>query len=166
MAYDVWFALTCVASMPPLPLLHVPRPRLSLPVSDDLQPVIHMPPPHPSRVCLGRGPPHPLDPLPQSRHLLLRPVLQTPLSELTRCQWPPLPLLFPAPPLRPCSSLFCDTGGGGGGEILEEAGSFSGQALLLSYPYPRGRGVQSWRQAPTHRLVHSTYPISNHTQCR
>ena len=36
-----------------------------------------------------------------------------------------------------CTSLFCDTGGGGG-EILEEAGTFSGQALLLSYPYPTG----------------------------
>ena len=48
--------------------------------------------------------------------------------------------------------------GEGGGEILEEAGTFSGQALLLSYPYPRGGGVQSRRQAPTHRLVHSTYP--------
>ena len=63
------------------------------------------------------------------------------------------------------ASLFCDTGGGGGGEILEEAGTFSGQALLLSYPYPRGGGVQSRRQAPTHRLVYSTYPISNHRQC-
>ena len=48
--------------------------------------------------------------------------------------------------------------GEGGGEILEEAGTFSGQALLLSYPYPRGGGVQSRRQAPTHHLVHSTYP--------
>ena len=37
-------------------------------------------------------------------------------------------------------SLFCDTGGGGGGEILEEAGIFSGQALVLSYPYPKGGG--------------------------
>ena len=48
-------------------------------------------------------------------------------------------------------------GGEGGAEILEEAGTFSGQALLLSYPYPGGGGVQSRRQAPTHRLVHSTY---------
>ena len=40
-------------------------------------------------------------------------------------------------------------GGRGGGEILEEAGTFSGQALLLSYPYPRGGGVQS-RSACTH----------------
>ena len=62
-------------------------------------------------------------------------------------------------------AFFVIRGGEGGGEILEEAGTFSGQALLLSYPYPRGGGVQSRRQAPTHRLVHSTYPISNHTQC-
>ena len=41
------------------------------------------------------------------------------------------------------ASLFCDTGGGGGDEILEEAGTFSGQALLLSYLYPRGGGGSS-----------------------
>ena len=58
------------------------------------------------------------------------------------------------PPYSLGPSLFCDTGGGGGGEILEEAGTFSGQALLLSYPYRRGGGGQSRRQAPTHRLVH------------
>ena len=72
----------------------------------------------------------------------------------------------PRPHLYPPSYLdhafFVIRGGEGGGEILEEAGTFSGQALLLSYPYSRGGGVQSRRQAPTHRLVHSTYPISNH----
>ena len=35
----------------------------------------------------------------------------------------------------PRQAFFCNTGGGGG-EILEEAGTFSGQALLLSYAYP------------------------------
>ena len=39
-------------------------------------------------------------------------------------------------------------GGEGGGEILEEAGTFSGQALLLSYPYPRGGGPV--KEAGTH----------------
>ena len=57
---------------------------------------------------------------------------------------------------NPIQAFFVIRGGEGGGEILEEAGTFSGQALLLSYPYPGG-GVQSRRQAPTHRLVHSTY---------
>ena len=65
---------------------------------------------------------------------------------------------LPCPPLSlsqlsgngqlPGPSLFCDTGGGGGGEILEEAGTFSGQTLLLSYPYPRG-GVPV-KEAGTH----------------
>ena len=38
---------------------------------------------------------------------------------------------------------------GEGGGILEEAGTFSGQALLLSYPYPRGACVHSARTART-----------------
>ena len=46
--------------------------------------------------------------------------------------------------------------GEGGGAILEEAGTFSGQALLLSYPYPRGGGGPV-KEAGTHS-------ISNHTQ--
>ena len=37
----------------------------------------------------------------------------------------------------------------GEGEILEEAGTFSGQALLLSYPYPRGGGGPV-KEAGTH----------------
>ena len=45
---------------------------------------------------------------------------------------------------------------GGGGAILEEAGTFSGQALLLSYPYPKGGGGPV-KEAGTHS-------ISNHTQ--
>ena len=39
--------------------------------------------------------------------------------------------------------------GEGGGGILEEAGTFSGQALLLSYPYPRGGGGPV-KEAGTH----------------
>ena len=34
-------------------------------------------------------------------------------------------------------------------EIFEEAGTFSGQALLLSYPYPRGGGGPV-KEAGTH----------------
>ena len=60
-------------------------------------------------------------------------------------------------------SLFCDTGGGR--EILEQAGTFQGRHCFCPTPTLGGGGVQSRRQAPTHRLVHSTYPISNHTQC-
>ena len=37
----------------------------------------------------------------------------------------------------------------GGDELLEEAGTFSGQALLLSYPYPRGGGGPV-KEAGTH----------------
>ena len=52
----------------------------------------------------------------------------------------------------PRPSLFCDTGGGGGS--WRRQALFQGRHCFLSYPYPRGGGVQSRRQAPTHRLVH------------
>ena len=55
----------------------------------------------------------------------------------------PLHILHPQRPQSRGQAFFVIPGGKGGGEILEEAGTFSGQALLLSYP--------------THRLVHSTY---------
>ena len=56
--------------------------------------------------------------------------------------------------------FFVIWGEGGGDEILEGAGTFSGQALLLSYPYPWGGGPV--KEAGT--LVRNTHPISNHTQ--
>ena len=59
-------------------------------------------------------------------------------------------------PLHP--SLFCDTGGGGGVEILEVAGTFSGQALLLSYPYPKGGGGGPVKEAGTHSPPCPQYP--------
>ena len=87
---------------------------------------------------------------------------QVPLNSLTSVKTAkPSPAQGPSggggdrgyPEFGPGTSLFCDTGGGkGGGEILEEAGTFSGQALLLSYPYPGGGGVQSRRQAPQYLL--------------
>ena len=49
----------------------------------------------------------------------------------------------------------------GGDEILEEAGTFSGQALLLSYPYPRGGGPV--KEAGTHTAL-STVPTQYQTR--
>ena len=56
-------------------------------------------------------------------------------------------------------AFFVIRGGEGGGEILEEAGTFSGQALLLSYPYPRGGGSSQGGRHPLTAL--STVPTSN-----
>ena len=52
--------------------------------------------------------------------------------------------------------------GEGGGEILQEAGTFSGQALLLSYPYPWVGGGSS--QGGRHPLTAlSTVPTQYQT---
>ena len=56
-------------------------------------------------------------------------------------------------------AFFVIWGGEGGGEILEEAGTFSGQALLLSYPYPGGGGSSQGGRHPLTAL--STVPTSN-----
>ena len=67
--------------------------------------------------------------------------------------------------LQNCGSeqaFFVIRGEGGGGGILEEAGTFSGQALLLSYPYPRGGGGSS--QGGRHPLTAlSTVPTQYQT---
>ena len=64
---------------------------------------------------------------------------------------------------KPGPNLFCDTGGGWGGDILEEAGTFSRQALLLSYPYPRGGGSSQGGRHPLTAL--STVPTQYQTTC-
>ena len=58
-------------------------------------------------------------------------------------------------------AFFVIRGGEGGGEILEEAGTFSGQALLLSYPYPRGGGSSQGGRHPLTAL--STVPTQYQT---
>ena len=63
---------------------------------------------------------------------------------------------YPTTP-PPNQAFFVIRGGEGGGEILEEAGTFSGQALLLSYPYPGGGGSSQGGRHPLTALVHSTY---------
>ena len=66
-------------------------------------------------------------------------------------------------PSAGCSqAFFVIRGGEGGGETLEEAGTFSGQALLLSYPYPWGGGGSS--QGGRHPLTAlSTVPTHYQT---
>ena len=58
-------------------------------------------------------------------------------------------------------AFFVIRGGEGGGEILEEAGTFSGQALLLSYPYPGGGGSSQGGRHPLTAL--STVPTQYQT---
>ena len=73
------------------------------------------------------------------------------------------PTSAPAPaPTPSLHAFFVIRGGEGGGEILEEAGTFSGQALLLSYPYPGGGGGSS--QGGRHPLTAlSTVPTQYQT---
>ena len=56
----------------------------------------------------------------------------------TCCCWPHSAMPSPCLLLLDLGQAFFVIQGEGGGEILEEEGTFSGQALLLSYPYPMG----------------------------
>ena len=63
-----------------------------------------------------------------------------------------------------CDQAFFVIRGEGGGGSWRRQALFQGRQCFCP-TLTLGGGVQSRRQAPTYRLVHGTYPISNYTQC-
>ena len=105
-------------------------------------------------------------------HVVWRPKEQHKRESSHRCPTPPPKSIQQSPAATegrsdsgPPSSLFCDTGGRGGVKSWRRQALFQGRHCFCPTPTLWGGGVRSRRQAPTHRLVHSTHPISNHMQC-